>query len=385
MFWRKARIGAVILMCPLAAAATAPEGGVMLDRVAPGPLPAPPADGEMGFILTSFTPAANGRPGSCPNGPTRTVRENFLLGLPAAEQARLRLPENEPELTRRWKATIFGPNRTNICSNPEAFDRPLQPTVSTPVARGLNLDDGDGSSCQHQEFTSPEGQPGIDNQEFRVMGCSEGYNGKDGNGGELALAYNERLRTGETSMVLLLRGVDSLVNDPDVEVIFATTDDRPMLDSKRNYLGGASFSVSTNPNWRNVLKGRIVNGRLLTDPANIRLTQRWGQGGARGQRAEWEFHRGRFSLAFQPDGTVKGLFGGYQPMRNIIQAATLGGAGSALVAGIDCASILKTLTAMADGDRDPKTGQCQSISSGMDVAGVPAFVNDREFPKGTAQ
>ncbi len=81
---------------------------------------------------------------------------------------------------------------------------------------------------------------------------------------------------------MLLRGVDSLERDDEVEVIYGNTPDRPMVDSKGQFLAGASFTISTKPpRHRNVLRGRIVGGVLTTEPADIKLTQTWGQGGAR--------------------------------------------------------------------------------------------------------
>ena len=49
----------------------------------------------------------------------------------------------------------------------------------------------------------------------------------------------------------------------------------------------------------------------------MKLTQTWGQGGARdlrGLRSRWTLHKGRIRVAFQPDGTIKGIVGGYQPL-----------------------------------------------------------------------
>ncbi|NML05820.1 hypothetical protein [Sphingomonas sp. G-3-2-10] len=339
---------------------------------------AAPANGEMGFILTAFAPAIHQGDEDCPEGLAGTVSENYLQSQPPAERARLSLKENEPEFTRRWKASVAGPNNTNICSNPELFDRPLQKTVQGKVAYGLDLDGGNASDgCSHVEFTGVDGRAGVDNQAYRAMGCTRTYRGIDGKGGDIVRGWNNLLATGEQSIVLLLRGVDSLVNDDNVEIIFATTDDRPVLDSKRGFIPGASFSVSENPRWRNVLRGRIVDGVLTSDPGEVRLTQRVGQGGIRGKNAEYHFLRSRFELRFQPDGTVKGLFGGYQPYRTVIQGTILGGLGAGETAGIDCPAQYATLKKLADGIRDPKTGQCTAISSAMDVSAVPAFVIDR--------
>ena len=63
-----------------------------------------------------------------------------------------------------------------------------------------------------------------------------------------------------------------------------------------------SFSVSDKPpRHRNVLHGRIRNGVLTTDPAEIELTETWGQGGARdirGSRSSYHYFKGRMKLEF---------------------------------------------------------------------------------------
>lgn len=344
---------------------------------------APPPNGELGFVLTAFAPAIYQGKGDCPDGLTNSVRENYLLTLSESERARLMQPANEEELTRRWKGYVVGPNNTNICANAEQFDRPIQKIIRGKVAPGLNLDGdaGDGSGvadgCSHENFTSPGGDTGIDNQAYRAMGCSRNYRGVDGVAGDIIKGYNTFLATGEHTSVLLLRDVQSLQNDDDVQIIFATTDDRPTLDSKQNFVRGASFTVTDNPNWRNVLQGRIVDGVLTTKPADVRLTRRFGIGGVRGERLEWDLRRARFQLTFQPDGSLKGLLGAYQPYDHVTQMTRTGGIGAALVAGIDCAAEFSTLKKLADGLRDPKTGQCTAISTALDIAAVPAFVFDR--------
>ena len=65
-----------------------------------------------------------------------------------------------------------------------------------------------------------------------------------------------------------------------------------------------------------------------------------------------------------------------EPLNEFVDSTSMGGIGSLLVAGIDCAGKWNTLKKLADGDRDPKTGQCRTISSAMELRAVPAFVND---------
>ena len=139
------------------------------------------------------------------------------------------------------------------------------------------------------------------------------------------------------------------------------------------------------PRERNVLHGRIENGVLTTDPQDIKLVQTWGQGGARdirGNRAKYDLRRARLRLTFQGDGSLRGILGGYKPVFDVIQSPGIGGVGSALVAGIDCAQYLQTLRKYADGIKDAGTGKCSGVSAALQLTAVPAFVND--IPAGSA-
>ena len=367
---------AAALLAGMAAAPVAPPSPPAAQ------LPPPPANGEMGFVLNRFAPAIYEGKDDCPEGLANTVRENYLQYLPAAERTRIQLPENAKELATKWKQYALGPNNTNICANVEQFNRPPQKMFQGKIAYGLDLD-GDagkasavGATCSHEDFVSPDGAPGVDNQAYRALGCSRNYRGVDGMAGDIVRGFNNNLATGEHSMVLLLSGVKSLVKDDHVDIVFATTGDRPILDSQRNFIANASYAVSDNARWRNVMHGQIENGVLTTDPTDVHLTRREGYGGLRGARQEWDLRSARFQLTFQPDGSIKGLLGAYQPVRNVIEMTLVGGIGAATVAGIDCAAEYAALKKAADGFRDPTTGQCTADSVAMDVSAVPAFVND---------
>jgi hypothetical protein len=345
-------------------------------------LPPPPANGEMGFVIERFTQPVIFEKEACPTGPALKLEEAYLATLPKAERTRLLKPENTAEREAKWKAFGFGPNGTNVCTHPDMFpDRPLNKTVQSPRAWGLDLDGGDTSdTCDHKEFVTPTGQRGIDNQEYRAMGCTLEWRGVDGIANDQEVGMKQFHASGEWTQVLLLRGVDSLENDDDVEVIYANTPDRPVIDAKGKWLRGISFNVSDKfPRYRNVLKGRIRNGVLTTDPNDIKLTYTWGQGGQRdlrGIRSKFDFRKGRLRLEFQPDGSLTGMLGGYRPLFDNVISPALGGAGSVIVAKIDCAAALKTLQANADGLKNPKTGKCEGVSAAYRISAVPAFVTD---------
>jgi hypothetical protein len=348
---------------------------------AAGKLPAPPASGEMGFVVVKFHTAFHngGNETDCPDGMMGVLKDSYLRTLPKAEVARLSKPENANELDKKWKEYGLGPDNTNICGNVYEFmDRPPTPMMKGKVAWGLNLDDdtGDGSTnpytCKHQNFTSPAGEKGIDYQIWRVQGCSAVHRGVNNDGlGDFRFGFDDSMMSGERTQVILLRGVDSLENDDDVEVVYANTDDRPIADGNGNPIHGATFTVATSGRkmeYRNVLKGRIADGVLNTYPKDIDLN---GPG-------LFDLDRGRVRLEFQLDGTVRGVVGGYEPLLGILRQARGGSRGSVQTAGIDCAGQFAALRMMADGDRDPRTGQCRRISFAYELVAVPAFINDVE-------
>jgi hypothetical protein len=340
-------------------------------------LPPVPVSHEMGFILTYFGPAIHQGKDDCPDGLAGIVSENYLASLAAAERARISLPQNAVELKAKWQSWAMGPNRTNICSDPSLFpDHGVQRTVKGKVAPGLDLDHGK-AECAHEEFTGLDGEAGVDNQAYRAMGCARNYRGTDGLGGDMLKGNSLYMVSGEHAMVILLRGVDSLEHDDDVEVIYASTDDLPILDTQQNFLTGISYTVTANPTYRNVLHGRIDQGVLTTEPVNMRFRRVFGHGGLRGQHTEWDLRSAKLRLTIQPDGSAKGMVGAYQTPLNVILSTVTGGIGSATVAGIDCAVQYNTLMELADGGRDPKTGQCTTVSVGLEVRAVSAFVFDR--------
>jgi hypothetical protein len=345
---------------------------------------APPKNGEMGFVVTAFAPSIYpGMKDNCPNGYSNTISENYVARLSEPERARLTKPENEKELAELWKASAHGPNNTNLCTNFDLFpEQPLQKPVQGQRAFGLDLDGNDGkgdsSLCEHASFEGPNGEKGIDNQSYRAMGCVKGWRAPDGSAGDLITYFQNQLKTGEFTIVIQLHGVDSLVNDNDVQVVLSSSEEGPIIDAQQNFVAGASYNTHSNPRWRNVLRGRIVNGVLTTASREIVIKQPIydGERGPRMVRFEWVFTKGRLQMSFRPDGSLSGVLGGYLPLFSLFQRGASSGRGSTDTVNYDCASSYNTLKKLADGGRDPKTGQCTTISTSYDVSAIPAYVSD---------
>ncbi len=339
-----------------------------------------PREEAYGFVLTSMQMSfyRGDEKIDCPEGRSNTVREAFLATQSATERERLLKPENSVEFERKYKEDfVNGPGSRNLCTDSAYFDTPdraLQKTVQSKVGPGLDLDGAAPGqtapgTCAHESFTSPTGEPGVDNQFFRAVACNTAWRGASTGIGDFAAGF----RFADRGAVVLVRDVQSWANDPHVEVIIAASSDKPTLDAEQNTVPGSSLNVLDNPRYRNVLNGRIEDGVLTTEPANLVLPYNWV--GASG--GELVLNHIRLKVRLTPERGLRGQAGAYQPIDNAIAVPHVGGPGVASVAGLECASVRKTLRVLADGDRDPKTGQCGSVSIGLNFEAAPAFVFDK--------
>ena len=320
----------------------------------------------------------------CPQGFEMTTEEGFLATLTSAERKRLLRPENAEEYGYKWREEfVTGPGGENICNNPKSFltdpRHPAYQGVQSTVAFGLNLDgttDGRATpnSCAHPKFEGLNGEPAVDNQLYRALGCVKVYDGDIRlRGGDTPA--EQRTRRALDLYLIELRGLDDMWNDDDVEVGIYSTEDLSQRSPAGTELPHQSFRVTPNPRWRTQTKGRIVDGVLTTDVIEVMyLSWQIPTTGAFGQASEHEFHDVRFRVSLLSDGTMTGIMGAYRPIENITTEGRCCKS-MASVANHDCASEHKTFVAMADGHPDPENGgQCTMLSAAQRVEGIPAFV-----------
>jgi hypothetical protein len=183
------------------------------------------------------------------------------------------------------------------------------------------------------------------------------------------------MKDGLHNYVIELRGVNDRMNDPEIEVGFHSTDDKSLLSAAGDHLPNQSFAVTKNPRWRNILRGRIENGVIRTETVDA-LTLNWfsALNGPFGAANEYPFRSAQLKLELRPDGTLKGILGGYLPVDTTTAQARNGGKGVATNGNRNCASEYKSMLAYADGFPDPRTGQCTMISLAQGVVAIPPFV-----------
>jgi hypothetical protein len=326
----------------------------------------------------------------CPQGFEMTLEESYLASLTPAQKEWMLRPENSFEYGNAWKNDyLAGAGGTNVCSNPKAFrnDQRRRPYrgVTSKVAYGLNLDgttDGRATSktCAHQKFEGLNGEPLVDNQLYRVSGCSKLNRGTE-------LVSPQKL---ERAFLVELRGVDDAKNDDRVEIgVYSTADGEFSLKAASGTdVPYQTFTITDDARWRAHTTGRIVDGVLMSDPIPVvRLSRAGGFAAGRARlyegvlpetafvgASEFEFRDVRFRLTLNPDGTLTGVMGNYRPLDNIYLSQYGGGRGTASTANNDCAAEFNTMAKFADGYPDPVTGECTAISAAQNITGIPAFL-----------
>jgi hypothetical protein len=320
----------------------------------------------IGYVATDFhwaiyqTPSAKSE---CPNGLNEGPREQFSRLYPNHGKKHT-LSETQLHLeTETW----FPSGAEDALPFHAATGR---------ISYGLNLDGKVGAN----DFTSPDGEPGIDNQLFRVLGCVIGYRAPDGV--EYIFGPKAIVDSAYNRTMIELTGVDSLINDEDVAVTVYRGLDRLLTDASGNKImpGG---SQRADMRWGRPFiqhyHGKIVDGVLTTEPGEFIFP--WMT--LRVPTYE-RLHDMRMRLRLTAS-TAEGLIAGYadvetwytQLIRNDSTHHLSNGQMSAL-------SLHKALHQFADAYPDPKTGANTAISSALDVKFTQVFIQHPEVPQAAA-
>ena len=229
---------------------------------------------------------------------------------------------------------------------------------------------GAPGTCKHKNYVSSDGRTGIDNQLYTVQGCVPGYQGHKG----FLMQYsNEQRRNGLLAVLIQISGIDDAKNDDSVDVTVLYSKD-PMAKSASGaqILPDYTFRLTKDPEYTHYVRrlhGHIVNGIVVTEPVK-QLQMNLGID------VELTLYEASMRLEITADGTLKGIFGGYQDWRNVMQVNSSSVTESNY--GFQCPGMYNAFRRAADGLKDPVTGDCNGVSSAYDIEGVPAFIPPEE-------
>ncbi len=190
----------------------------------------------------------------CPNGLNDGNREQFKIQFPDDGSKRT---EMETRLRREGDQWFPG-------AGPDGF---VFHEAGGKIAKGLNLD----GRVDAEDFTSPDGVKGVDNQLHRAIGCIANYRAPDGSFYMFELQDLRGLNFNRT--LIEVTEVDDLVNDADV-----TLKTYRGLDSLLTDASGAIFPGGTQridgrfaKDFEQTFKGKIVDGVLTTEAKDLVL------------------------------------------------------------------------------------------------------------------
>lgn len=351
-------------------------------------------DGGAGFVVSSirYALAADAEEnGACPQGMTTGYADKSDVFVDL-EGLALREGETEEKHLKRLFGVAFGDRPVvNLCLNPELG--PTDTKFRTVTAAGVPVEGIDldplvpasrtGGACAHDDFPGMQGGSGIDNQFYRVFGCSAQYQSTG-----LSNSFEIEMLTGSWGVLITLDGIDDIVNDDAVEVGIFASNDPIQLSPGREPLPYATYAIHPEPRFQARTRGRIVNGVLTTEPVDVRIE--WVVNSIRLDRP---LDDAVLQVTLGEDGALDGYLAGYTQVEDLynynfsfrngtdgtgqlapIRLRSGSAVGKSFVLGYTCEGVYQALYAHADADPDPETGRCRALSTQYRVAAIPAFV-----------
>ncbi len=317
-------------------------------------------------------------PGECPEGLNVTEADYYPEQWATFMAARKQIRDDGGYL--RWDNDLLPPD---ACQNPLSQPDPGFLTLDGPATvHGFDLDGIDSrragstaASCAHDDFVGHDGEAGIDNQYWRLMGCIDGYrpNGLM----DRLFESNSKMTEGSYAILIEISGMDDPKNDDEIEVQLLSANAPATVDANGGIMQNVSVAVHEDPRYHNpVARGKIVDGILTTEPIDIRIKEK-----QQTSDNEYWFREARLRAEILEDGGIKGVIGAYWDTTNLYSFTNeqhIGeyhqGRNAAYNRGFMCAGLYHAMARVADGHPDPETGQCTSISTAFLFEAVPAFV-----------
>jgi hypothetical protein len=295
----------------------------------------------------------------CPNGFNDGPREQFKILFPDDGKKRTLM---ETQFAREADTWFPAENEQVTAKGPLPY---LEAQGKTGI--GLNLDGKVGLN----DYTSPTGDKGIDNQMFRALGCVTGFRGPEG---AYTFFINDYMQRYTFNRVLIeVTDVDDLTNDPDV-TITTYRGLNPLLTSAngKDFIAGGTQKADERWGKRYIhsFKGKIVDGVLTSDVGETKLPY----ADTFDTNVDLTLKSARFRLRVTPTA-AEGLIGAYLDLKEWHhQFAVNWASHHASYGQMSIPSITRAMQRLADGYPDPATGKNTAISTALDVKFVQAFI-----------
>ncbi|MEC8860775.1 MAG: hypothetical protein VYE29_12325 [Pseudomonadota bacterium] len=263
-----------------------------------------------------------------------------------------------------------GKDRANIYTNPESYPDPGLYPMTGSIAEGLNLDGNPDTG-----FTSPTGEPGIDNTFYKALGCWKTYRGPERLSSG-AMQFNDGMRNGSWTMVIVVSGEgDDPLNDSNVMVGFYMSEDNMVKGGDGSISPDYTYRIAPHAKFEGLFPARTVDGVIESrEPVTATLRDP-------GYTRDLELLEAQISLEMKEDGSLRGYVGGYRPWRDVYDGwVNARGPVIESLTWVELPAVYYALKRSADyhPDHGQQAGRDDSgnthISFALRVDALPAFV-----------
>ena len=165
--------------------------------------------------------------------------------------------------------------------------------------------------------------------------------------------------------VIEVSGITDPKNSDNVQVEIFRATDHVTRDANGDVRKDMSFTTDPDARSHNILHGHIKDGVLVTDESDIHLLA------DPFLMPEFHWTHARLKLRLEPDGSMKGILGGYHDWYALYWSYASSGWVEEHSTSLDMPAFWYSLKRNADADPDPKTGENKSISTAYEVEAVP--------------
>ena len=328
-----------------------------------------PPERRIAYALTHYAWEVHQTPNGkaeCPDGFNDGPREQFAMLFPENGQKRTLAETQLLRENQTWRPD----------TSPDVL--PFREAIGT-VAYGMNLD----GRTDPDDFTSPDGETGVDNQLHRAIGCIGNFRGTAGTLYQFTSQYLQQHVYDR--VVIVITDVDSLINDDSVVLTSYRGREGLMTDATGNgFLPGGTQTVDARwgKSFIHTFRGKIVDGVLITEPSDFT----WPSTAGFEDTSIHEMRAARFRLSLTAE-RAQGMWAGYADvnafhvMHNKARSTHLLSYGQQ-----SSISLYKALRRLADGYPDPATGENTAISSAIVAKFVQVHLRHpvQQISKGTA-
>lgn len=335
------------------------------------------ADWHRGYVIEWNEPAMyfggesgiEGPGSDCPQGVNPELDWVEVLvkaGYSQEEAEWLRNPANPTRspVHGQNQMAFRGKDRANIYVNPTAYPDPGLYPMTGSIAEGLNLDGNIDTG-----FSSPSGEPGIDNAFYKALGCWKTYRGPERLSSG-ALQFNDSMRNGSWTTVIVVSGTGAdPMNDDEVMVGFYMSQDNMVRGGDGNISPDYTFRIQPHANYEGLFPAATVDGMIVSrEPVRAVLREP-------AYNRDLELLEAQIQLQMQQDGSLRGYVGGYRPWLPIYEGwVNARGPVIESLTWVELPAVYYALKREADYHPEGNSEQNTHISYALRVEALPAFV-----------